>query len=328
MSPAAVSSVLTNRQVERRLATATVEKIRAAATAMGYTPNMAGRRLQAHDSRIRQIDLAIFSSYEAPLPLVGQTLRAMELAVDSQISDGTRYLVAIEMFHAGRLRDKPGLLDANRYHGVILTNTLPEDDHYLSTVSLPYAVIALGRQIPGFHCVLEMPDYVGGRSAEVLLDAGCREPVIMHGRLLTQATADRVTAFQRVVKKRLGRLATCLVCEDLTPPLAGVALQNFFRRGEKCDGIFTVTDSLAVGAYQAIKQSGRKIPHDVAVVGVGDYELAEFFDPPLSTLAGANDAMAAKAVPLLFRMLRGEKDLPLEVFVMPPVYLRASTGRP
>ncbi len=63
------------------------------------------------------------------------------------------------------------------------------------------------------------------------------------------------------------------------------------------------------------------------MVGVGDYELAEFFDPPLTTVAGANDAMVAEAVPLLFRILRGEKDAPREVLVVPPVFLRESTRR-
>ena len=61
------------------------------------------------------------------------------------------------------------------------------------------------------------------------------------------------------------------------------------------------------------------------MVGVGDYELAEFFTPPLSTLAGANDAMVAEAVPLLFRLLSGEQQSPREVLVVPTAYLRAST---
>jgi DNA-binding LacI/PurR family transcriptional regulator len=55
--------------------------------------------------------------------------------------------------------------------------------------------------------------------------------------------------------------------------------------------------------------------------------MAEFFDPPLTTVAGANDAMVAEAVPLLFRLLRGEKDALSEVLVVPPVFLRASSQR-
>lgn len=325
VSPAAVSSALANRGVERRLSEATVSKIRKAAVDLGYVPNMAGRRLRAHKAATRQFDLAILTSFEAPLPLVGQALHALQRAVDLQSNEHTSYAVAIEMFHAGRLKEKPGLLDANRYHGVMITNTLAEDDQFLANARLPYPVVVLGRRIPSYCCVLESPDVVGRRSAEVLWDAGRRQPAILHGRSLTYTTANRVDSFKRVVREKFGREPAVLVSEGLQPEQAAATLEAFFAQGSTCDGLFVVTDSLAIGAYQVIKRCGRRIPADVAVVGVGDYELAEYFDPPLTTVAGSNEAMVAEAVPLLFRILRGEKDAPREVIVVPPVFLRAST---
>jgi LacI family transcriptional regulator len=327
VSPAAVSSTLANRHVERRLATETVRRIREAAAELGYVPNMAGRRLRAHKSATRQFDLAIVTSFEAPLPLVGQALRALQNAVDIQTDETTRYAVSIEMFHAGRLSEKPALLDANRYHGVIITNTLPKDDAFLSEARLPYPVVVLGRRNPRYCCVLEAPDFVGRRSAEVLLEARCKRLAILHGRQLTHTTADRLTAFKRAVRERTGEDPVEIVSTGLLPHDGAAALEAFFGKGGGCDGLFCVNDSLAAGAYQAIKVSGRKIPDDVAVVGVGDYELAEYLDPALTTVAGANDAMVAEAVPLLFRLLRGEENVPAEVLVVPPIFLRGSTQR-
>jgi LacI family transcriptional regulator len=318
---------LANRGVERRLSPETVRRIREAATELGYVPNMAGRRLRAHKSATRQFDLAILTSFEAPLPLVGQALHALQRAVDLQTNEHTSYSVAIEMFHAGRLKDKPGLLDSNRYHGVIITNTLPEDDQFLADARLPYPVVILGRRITSYCCVLESPDFVGRRSAEVLWDAGCRRLAILHGRSLTHTTADRVAAFKRVVQEKSGQAPLALVSEGLRPQQGAATLEAFFAQGGTCDGLFAVTDSLTIGAYQVIKRSGRRIPADLAVVGVGDYELAEYFDPPLTTVAGANDAMVAEAVPLLFRILRGENDAPREVLVVPPIFMRESTMR-
>jgi LacI family transcriptional regulator len=62
VSAAAVSSVLSSRHVERWVAPATVKRIREAAQALGYVPNMAGRRLRAHPAATRQFDLAILTS--------------------------------------------------------------------------------------------------------------------------------------------------------------------------------------------------------------------------------------------------------------------------
>lgn len=325
ISAGAVSSALANRGVERRLSVETVRRIREAAAELGYVPNMAGRRLRAHKSATRQFDLAILTSFEAPLPLVGQALHALQRAVDLQTNEHTGYAVAIEMFHAGRLKDKPGLLDSNRYHGVIITNTLPEDDQFLAKARLPYPVVILGRRIANYHCVLEAPDFVGRRSAEVLLEAGCKHPAIIHGRSLTHTTSDRLTAFNRTVLERIKRPAITLVSEGLQPQQGATAIEAYLSGGGRFDGLFAVNDSLAIGAYQAIKLAGLSMPQDVAVVGVGDFELAEYFDPPLTTVAGANDAMVAEAVPLLFRILRGEKDVPREILVVPPVFQRGST---
>jgi len=328
VSPAAVSSTLSNRHVERRLATDTVRKIREAAASLGYVPNMAGRRLRAHKSATRQFDLAIVTSFEAPLPLVGQVLKALQNAVDIQTDETTRYAVSIEMYHAGRLSEKPALLDANRYHGVIITNTLPKDDAFLGEARLPYPVVVLGRRIPRYCCVLEAPDFVGRRSAEVLLDARCQRPAILHGRQLTHTTADRLAAFTKAVRERDGHEPVAIVSAGLQPRDGAAAMEDFFARGGQLDGLFSVNDSLAAGAYQAIKVSGRRIPEDIAVVGVGDYELAEYLDPPLTTVAGGNDAMVAEAVPMLFRLLRGEENVPAEILVVPPIFLRSSTQKP
>jgi LacI family transcriptional regulator len=327
MSPSAVSSTLANRHVERRLSAETVRRIREAAVELGYVPNMAGRRLRAHKAATRQFDLAILTSFEAPLPLVGQVLHKLQLAVDEQTTEHTRYAVAIEMFHAGRLREKPGLLDFDRYHGVIITNTLPNDDDFLARARLPYPLVVLGRRIANYCCVLEAPDFVGRRSAELLLDIGCKRPAVLHGRLLTHTTADRVNAFVRTVSQRTGRAPVVLASDGLEPSHGAKVLETFLAGRGKLDGLFAVNDSLAAGAYQILRHAGLSVPEQVAVVGIGDYELAEFFSPPLTTVAGANDAMVAEAVPLLFRQLRGEKDIPREVLVVPPVFMRESTQR-
>lgn len=327
ISPGAVSSALANRGAERRISEETVRRIRQAAAELGYVPNMAGRRLRAHKASTRQFDLAILTSFEAPLPLVSQTLHVLQRAIDQQTTEHTRYAVAIEMFHAGQLKEMPGLMDANRYHGVIITNTLPEDDQFLASAQLPFPAIILGRRIPNYCCVIEAPNFVGQRAAEALLYNGCRNPAVLHNRLLTSTMADRLEAFNRTVRERTEQHPNAIISKGLQPQEGDAALSSYLAGGGKIDGLFAVNDSLAIGAYKALKRAALNIPRNVAVVGVGDYDLAEYFDPPLTTVAGANDTMVAEAVPLLLKMLRGENAARQEVIVVPPVFLRESTMR-
>lgn len=323
VSPAAVSTVLANRHEERRLAAATVERIRQAVRELGYVPNVAARRLRAHDPGVHSMDLGILTSFEAPLFLVSRLLREVQRMVDARSAPDRRFSVSIDMFHAGRLREMPGLLSASRFNGVIITNTLPDDDAFLRATTLPYAVVVQGRRLANYCCVLETPGEGGRRSAEILAAAGCARPAVLTPALLTETTADRRDAFVAAVQARMGRPPAHIVA-GFTPASGAEAVAKHLRADPRCDGIFAVTDILALGAYQSLKGAGRRIPQDVAVVGVGDNENVEFFDPPLTCVGPAYDRVVADIVTLLFSLMRRRRIKPVEWFVPPVVAGRGS----
>lgn len=324
VSPSAVSTVLANRHEERRLAPKTVEKIRQAVRDLGYVPNVAARRLRAHDPDVRQVDLGILTSFEAPLFLVSRVLRQVQGAVDARTGPGRKFSVSIDMFHAGRLREMPGLLNASRFNGVIITNTLPEDDAFLAETTLPYAVVVLGRRLPNYCCVLDTPGEIGRRAAEILLARGCRQPVVLTPALLTQSTAERAEAFVATVRAQAGVESVRVTAGSFTPTSGAEAMRAHLGAGRGCDGLYAVTDSLALGAYQAIKDGGHRIPRDIAVVGVGDHEHADFFDPPLTCVGPSSDMIVEKVVEQLFFLMNHRRVKPVEIAVPPSVAMRAS----
>jgi LacI family transcriptional regulator len=85
-----------------------------------------------------------------------------------------------------------------------------------------------------------------------------------------------------------------------------------------------VTDTLALGAYQAIKDGGRRIPRDTAVIGVGDHEHSDFFDPPLTCVGPVYDTVVEHVVTLLFHLMTQRRVKPTEVLVPPAVVMRGS----
>jgi LacI family transcriptional regulator len=324
VSPAAVSTVLANRQEERRLAPATVERIRQAVRELGYVPNVAARRLRAHDPEVHSMDLGILTTFEAPLFLVSRTLHEVQRTVDARSGPDRRFSVSIDMFHAGRLREMPGLLNASRVNGVIIPNTLPGDDDFLKSTTLPYAVVVQGRRVPNYCCVLETPGEGGARAAEILLAGGRRRLAVLAPSLLTEATADRAESFRAAIRARTGR-EPALVAAGFTPASGAEALREHLRVDPKCDGLFAVTDTLALGAFHAIKETGARIPEDVAVVGVGDHEHAAFFDPPLTCVGPAYDRVVEEIVALLFNLMNRRRVKPVEVFIPPTVTIRKSS---
>jgi LacI family transcriptional regulator len=185
-------------------------------------------------------------------------------------------------------------------------------------------VVVLGPRIPNYFCVLETPGESGRRAAEILLAANRTHCTVLTPALLTQSTAERADAFCATVRDRVGRDPVRVTTAGFGPAHGAEALRAHLAAGRPCDALYAVTDSLALGAYQALRDGKRRIPRDVAVVGVGDHEHADFFDPPLTCVGPANDTVAEQVATSLFHLVNHRRVKPVEVHVPPSVVMRAS----
>ncbi|MEX1187566.1 MAG: LacI family DNA-binding transcriptional regulator [Gemmatimonadaceae bacterium] len=72
--------------------------------------------------------------------------------------------------------------------------------------------------------------------------------------------------------------------------------------------IFAANDSMAIGALSALRESGVRVPEDVAVAGFDDIPLARYMDPPLSTVRVPTYELGARAVELLLHGVEHKND--------------------
>jgi LacI family transcriptional regulator len=77
--------------------------------------------------------------------------------------------------------------------------------------------------------------------------------------------------------------------------------------------LFCFNDSMAMGAYDAVKQLGRSIPGDTAIVGFDNLELiAAQLRPPLTTMELPHYAMGQWAVQYLVEHADGSHPEPIQ----------------
>ncbi len=334
-----VSSVLNNKHAERRISPATVAKVRETAARLGYMPNINARRLRSGSDSLNTVTLAVITSYEAPLTLVNHIIKAIRQCVDEERANGSPYhfTVTIEMFAAGDLHSVPGLLSGSHFNAAIITNTTPRDDQFLQRNQLPYPAVLVNRSIPGYSRVYEDPE-TGSRAADLLLDCGRSRLAVLHGNPVTHVTDTRINGFMRQVSTRLGSPVQEIVAKSLTETAAVEAMQAMIEQGERIDGLYAVTDGMALGALHAIKQAGLRIPADIAVVGAGDYDFSALFDPPLTTVGASPQQQGLSAVRLLMDLIhrRGSHNTEIVTpfssiqrasLALPPVSSRPASSR-
>jgi DNA-binding LacI/PurR family transcriptional regulator len=103
------------------------------------------------------------------------------------------------------------------------------------------------------------------------------------------------------------------------------AARGLLELADPPTAIFAYNDRSAIGCYQAIRAAGLRVGKDVSVVGFDDIVMAEWVDPPLTTVHQPRIEMGRIAVDLLLAVLSGTETVD-HVVVQPRLMVRGSTG--
>lgn len=93
------------------------------------------------------------------------------------------------------------------------------------------------------------------------------------------------------------------------------------------DAIVTFNDSMAIGAYRAIHERGFTIPGDIGVASFNDISVAQFLNPPLTTVHLPAEEIGEAAIELLLERVGG-RDLAKQITLASKLVWRGSTRQP
>ena len=102
------------------------------------------------------------------------------------------------------------------------------------------------------------------------------------------------------------------------------AAKSLLGEGHKVDAIITFNDNMAVGAYRAIHELGLDIPGDIGVASFNDISVAQFMNPPLSTVHLPAEEIGESAIELLLERAGG-RDLARRLTLATRIIWRGST---
>lgn len=106
------------------------------------------------------------------------------------------------------------------------------------------------------------------------------------------------------------------------------AARRLLQRTGRPTAIFARSDQMAVGVIKGAQEMNLRVPQDLSVIGDGDIPIAEYFNPPLSTIHIPRYELGVKAALMLLERIE-KKDLPQrQVIFEPRLVVRSSTTVP
>ncbi len=123
-------------------------------------------------------------------------------------------------------------------------------------------------------------------ATEHLIQQGCQKIGCFRGELISQTSIDRFMGYKDALEyyKIPFQKELILICNEETIAEGKRNMIEILEKKLEIDGLVTVTDLIALGAMDVLKQKRVKIPEEIAVVGFGNWKFTSLISPSLSTI--------------------------------------------
>lgn len=287
VSTATVSRVLNQ---SGQVIPTTQAKVLAVVEQLGYQPNQAARVLASN--RTRTIGVLIDElGGESSLPL----LRGIQRAISEY---GYEFLVYPTRY---RIPLRPIPVNETNTDGLIVFANSLNLDELERIAQQQFPLVLLARTSPAH---LELPyvtvenEHGAYQMGRYLLDErGYRQFAFLRGELDQEDSQARERGYRRALAESgLSYEAQLIGAGEFCERTAYQTVQHWLRAGHRPQVVVAFDDDSAIGAIAALRAADVQVPQQIAVVGFDDIRLAQYFDPPLTTVRVPIEQVAVTAV--------------------------------
>ena len=276
---------------------------------LGYVPNRAARALVTH--RTDSVALVVSESEER---VFGEPFFAGIIRGISGFLSSTPLQLWLAMAQSPQERERVDqYLTRQHVDGVMLLSLHDDDtlparlrERHLPVIRAGHAGMPAPGAVP--MSFVDVDNTGGARLAvQHLAGLGRREIAVIAGPQDMGVGVDRLTGYRDgIVRAGLTPDERLVSYGDFSEESGAAAMRSLLAAWPGVDAVFAASDLMAVGAMRVLKETGRKIPVDVAVVGFEDSVLAKQTDPPLTTVHQPVEEMGREMARLLLDLIRGE----------------------
>ena len=312
VSVATVSHVLRGT---KRVSEELTERVRAAAAALGYVPNLQASALRTGRTQtigvlLPDLSNPFFVALLHALAPAARTAGNVLMVYDAE-NDSALELAGLQRMAAGQV------------DGLIWVPVDLDAPHVVQRSNPNLPVVTIDRPVPETDAVVA--DHVaGGRLvAEHLKQLGHSRVVLLSGPSELPSSRGRRRGFLE------GFAPGVPVWEAETGfshELSHQAEQHLAGGG--FDAVVCANDMVALGVMRYLRAHGLSVPNDVSVVGFDDVAWASLMEPPLTTVRQPLAALGAAAVRLLLERIADPARATRRVVMPVELITRSSTTRP
>ncbi|MFG2082885.1 LacI family DNA-binding transcriptional regulator [Micromonospora tulbaghiae] len=280
------------------------QAVRRAVEELGYVPNLAARSLvtQRTDSVALVLPEAatrVFSDDQVFPGIIrgaAQELEAADKQLVLMLAGSPAGHERVERYTTGRHVD-----------GVLFASLHGEDPLPGRLARLGIPVVCSGRPLDGADVPYVDVDHEGGVSTAVqhLIASGRRRIATIAGPQDMVAGIERLIGYRSAITD--AGLPELVAYGDFTRESGTAAMRELLAADPELDAVFAASDLMAHAVLRTLREAGRRVPEDVAVIGFDDIETAAYTEPPLTTVRQPIVELGRSMTRQLLRIAAGEE---------------------
>ena len=277
------------------------------AKSLQYTPNSFAVNLRTKESRtigliIPEVVHHFFSS-----------------VINGIIAEAEKngYLVIILQSNESLEMEKKqvALLLNKRVDGIVmsLSNESNDDEHIREIIrrEIPFVMFDKISKLIQCSKVIINDQKAAFNAVEVLIGKGCKKIAHIRGPVNPQNAIDRFLGYKKALEKNNMVYDSKLVytCKNVTFEEGRTFSEQIIKEHPDVDGIFVITDLVAVGVLAYFNEINVKVPEQVKVMGFSNWFMSQVITPKLSTVEQPSYEMGVQTFSLLLEEINSKKDL-------------------
>lgn len=206
------------------------------------------------------------------------------------------------------------LLINKRVDGIIisLSNESNNDVHLKEIVRRDIPLVQfdkISKLIPSSKIIID-DQKAAFNAVEHLIKKGCRKIAHIRGPLNPQNSIDRFLGYKKALEKNNIPFDSKLVyaCQNVTFEEGRTFAEQIIKEHPDVDGIFIITDLVAVGVLSYFNENNISVPNQVKIIGFSNWFMSQVITPKLSTVDQPSYEMGVQAFRVLFEELQMRKE--------------------
>ncbi len=319
VSHSTVSRALRNSPLLKPETIARIQKI---AQEKGYTASAVARSLVTR--RTQTVGVVVTTIAD---PFVAEVVSGIEEAANEH-----RYSVFLANSNADPEREMNVVRSfaEHRVDGIVVTSSRVGALYTPMLSSMQVPIVLVNNQHPGqfVHSVMIANFEASRQATELLVRLGHRRIAYLGDRFGYQSDSERFAGYREALDcGGLPFLPELVSHGDGRPEGGYEAMTKLLALADPPTAVFCYNDMSALGALKAIREAGLRVPRDISLVGFDDLFVAEYSDPPLTTIRQPRRQMGRLAAEILLKLIEGQQ---AEEIIRVPgeLILRQSTAPP